>query len=889
MPDSSFPASLDDFPTEATLRSRDLDDATLDHPAYDHFVNDAVRNLEEKVGIDGSGDATSLDYKTAASEAHIADTLGAHNASAIGFDPTGLVNTIATDVQQMGEDFDAAIASAGISPSIFTAPGSLITSDVANAPDELLLGAAHLVLAVNAAGTALGYRDAYALPQSIDTTQVDSFTLALDQVGQLVPVEPDDLTARVITLPQNSDVAIPVGTSGAFYFHNDVEVTISAGAGATIAEQSGVRGDPRPTGKGAYVAWQKIATNEFLVVGDIVTVALEAAEHGFHPVRLSPPCTSILNTGWGFNTDGTNWNRSYVEEASPGTRRMWHTFISSDRHPLLSRRTILSPGGTVPSSWTTIDLTTKFTGLSGLVAKDGHHTIACHRDSDGYMHVMGNMHLHPVEGHYCVSRVVDSMTLSDFVPAEFESGATNKDEMTYPQFVECSDGTFILTYRDSSATGGADHRANQYIKRYTPNGSAPPASGANSRWGAAVKLCDGIDDPVEFGCIYLSRICTDPRDRATHWIFFHWRNDDDETVEKLGCIVTHDDFATFELADGTPLTLPFDRTDYTGAMVVDNVANQANTSFQIHGACVDTVPVDATDPTSLGRPHVVYMKASSGNIVLHRAYWDGSAWVVESTGNGMATSPNRCSIIADPNGGTYIVFTCDASGKNGTVRMFDATPGTAWTFADVEIIDMGWKCSDVAIPQQAQLDFDEAHFCFAQAGALADDDTTSADEPYYTEGFVASIDTLRLADIASGRATKVEPKAFQSVPIPGFAAEFTVDATSVSDIGSPRIQYQPTGIYMARIVGYAKITGTAVMDISIRQDGGANLAGNGTQLAKKITGTDYDYFETYWLPLRTVLFLARGFISARAGILSGSGTGVLQGMLQIQQVPVERL
>ena len=63
---TAFPTALDAFinPSETDT----LDSATVPHAAQHANANDAIAALQAKVGITGSTDATSLDYRVAAVE-----------------------------------------------------------------------------------------------------------------------------------------------------------------------------------------------------------------------------------------------------------------------------------------------------------------------------------------------------------------------------------------------------------------------------------------------------------------------------------------------------------------------------------------------------------------------------------------------------------------------------------------------------------------------------------------------------------------------------------------------------------------------------------------------------------------------------------------------------
>lgn len=89
-------------------------------------------------------------------EAHIADTLDAHDASAISFDPTGLTNVSGTAVQTAIEDLDAAISGGGIAATIVDAKGDLIAATAADTVARLAVGTnGHVLTADSTQSTGL--------------------------------------------------------------------------------------------------------------------------------------------------------------------------------------------------------------------------------------------------------------------------------------------------------------------------------------------------------------------------------------------------------------------------------------------------------------------------------------------------------------------------------------------------------------------------------------------------------------------------------------------------------------------------------------------------------------------------------------------------------------
>jgi hypothetical protein len=120
--------------------------------------------LSTSGGVTDHGDLTGLadnDHPQYALDtdfdAHLADTTDAHDASAVSFDPTGLANTSATDVQEAIEDLDGAISGGGIPATIVDVKGDLIVATAADTVARLAAGANGSSL-VAASGEASGLK-----------------------------------------------------------------------------------------------------------------------------------------------------------------------------------------------------------------------------------------------------------------------------------------------------------------------------------------------------------------------------------------------------------------------------------------------------------------------------------------------------------------------------------------------------------------------------------------------------------------------------------------------------------------------------------------------------------------------------------------------------------
>jgi hypothetical protein len=101
---------------------------------YDLYSEPAEKGL---LSVGGVVDSTSASAITN----HINDTTGAHAASAISFSPTSLENTDATDIQELGEDLDAAIGALDATPTNYTPSDAAVVASHLEAIDVALASA----------------------------------------------------------------------------------------------------------------------------------------------------------------------------------------------------------------------------------------------------------------------------------------------------------------------------------------------------------------------------------------------------------------------------------------------------------------------------------------------------------------------------------------------------------------------------------------------------------------------------------------------------------------------------------------------------------------------------------------------------------------------------
>lgn len=174
-----------------------------------------------------------------------------------------------------------------------------------------------------------------------------------------------------------------------------------------------------------------------------------------------------------------------------------------------------------------------FTKLPEQVGWDSHNSITMVVDDEEFLHLAGNMHVHPLK-YFRTTRPFDSTT---FERVEHMVGE-NEQRVTYPKFLRGPNDRLLFTYRDGSSGSG-----NQIWNAYDIE---------SKRWSRL------LDKPLVDGQGKMNAYFNGPiqgPDGFWHlaWV---WRDTPD-------CATNHDpsyarsrDLVHWERSDGTPLALP---------------------------------------------------------------------------------------------------------------------------------------------------------------------------------------------------------------------------------------------------------------------------------------------------------------------------------------------
>lgn len=310
--------------------------------------------------------------------------------------------------------------------------------------------------------------------------------------------------------------------------------------------------------------------------------------------------------------------------------------------------------------WATFDLST-VTGnpLAAPLVNDGHNSLVVSRDSNGYLHVIGNMH--DMGLRYVRSTAPDSIT--GWAAASMVG--TEENSVSYPQLVKAPNGSLLFFYRNGSSISG-----DLYVNRY---------DAATKSWTRVAQLLKGSGfAPAENGYIDQPMISRDGR----IGLFVVWRAGSSFlTTHDITYIESADSAGTWQSITGEVLTLPIRPPGTSGggsaAPVAFPVAQNAGIGLiNQAGAVFD----DA------GQPHTarwLYDLADKTVYRLHHHWYDKTAaqWKSEVvvTTTGPASSTGTIGIarpaLIRASGRVFVIWR-DTYQAPQVMNATDVTPGT---------------------------------------------------------------------------------------------------------------------------------------------------------------------------------------------------------------------
>lgn len=228
---------------------------------------------------------------------------------------------------------------------------------------------------------------------------------------------------------------------------------------------------------------------------------------------------------------------------------------------------------------------------------DAHNGITLALDSEGQIHLAGDMHTSPlVYFRTTVPGDITTLTRASMV-------GTDESSVTYPAFLTLGTGQMLFRYREGGSGNG-----DWYWDIYDPK------SHSWSRW-LSKPLFGGTSTSI-------SAYPVGPQkgpDGKYHMVWV-WRDSSDASTNHDLSYASSPDLRHWQAADGTPLTLPI--TLAQKAAVVDPVP--------VHGGLVNGQTRLGWD--AQGRVTVSYLKYDAdGNSQVYTARREGNAWKIYQT------------------------------------------------------------------------------------------------------------------------------------------------------------------------------------------------------------------------------------------------------------------
>jgi hypothetical protein len=232
-------------------------------------------------------------------------------------------------------------------------------------------------------------------------------------------------------------------------------------------------------------------------------------------------------------------------------------------------------------------------GTSTVLNWDSHNSVTMAVDSEGYIHLSGNMHVHPLT--YFRSTMPDDISTLEQVR---NMTGTEEDRVTYPNFMTDREGRLIFHYRD-----GVSGQGNEIYNIYSTE---------TKTWNRL------LDVPLTDGQGLMNAYQSQPVLMKDNWyhVYWVWRDTPDcETNHDLSYMKSPD-LVNWYNAFGEPVKLP--ATIDNRSLIVDPVPPGGGIINLAARLCLD-------DNNS---PVFIYHKyGTDGNLQLFVAQIEGNEWV----------------------------------------------------------------------------------------------------------------------------------------------------------------------------------------------------------------------------------------------------------------------
>ncbi|MBL7968514.1 MAG: BNR repeat-containing protein [Prolixibacteraceae bacterium] len=307
--------------------------------------------------------------------------------------------------------------------------------------------------------------------------------------------------------------------------------------------------------------------------------------------------------------------------------RQYIAYYNANRNMVVGQRNLGDP----KFELTILPATSRETsgGTSTVLGWDSHNSVTLGMDPDGYIHLAGNMHVHPIT-YFRSAKPNDISTLKQ----EMSMVGTNENRCTYPHFMNTREGELIFHYRD-----GASGSGNEIYNLF------------NSK---TLKWQRLLDTPLTDGLGQMNAYQTQPTLLEDNWyhVYWVWRDTPDCSTNHDLSYIKSPDLKNWFNAFGEPVKLPV--TPDNKAVIVDPIPVKGGIINLAASLCFDNT----------GKPIFAYHKYDqAGNLQFYTARPSGKKWEIrqltnwdyrwEFSGNGSINNEVRVGAFKNRGDGYY--------------------------------------------------------------------------------------------------------------------------------------------------------------------------------------------------------------------------------------------
>jgi hypothetical protein len=282
--------------------------------------------------------------------------------------------------------------------------------------------------------------------------------------------------------------------------------------------------------------------------------------------------------GFGLLTSG---NRQYI------------AYYNANRNMVVGQRNLSDDKFVL----TTLPITTRATagGTSTILGWDSHNSVTLGIDPEGYLHLSGNMHVHPIT-YFKGTKPNDISSLVQ----EMKMVGTEEARCTYPHFMNTREGELIFHYRD-----GASGSGNEIYNLYDTK---------TKTWKRL------LDTPLTDGLGLMNAYQTQPTLLADNWyhVYWVWRDTPDCSSNHDLSYIKSPDLKTWYNAFGDKVQLPV--SIMNKSVIVDPIPVKGGIINLAASLCFD----------QKGQPIFAYHKYdAAGNLQFYTARLAGKKWEIK--------------------------------------------------------------------------------------------------------------------------------------------------------------------------------------------------------------------------------------------------------------------